>query len=990
MKKSCIVVPCLLAAVCLTLLPHHLLAAAEKSDAKPRAKPPEWIWSSAQPGGEETVYFRKTFQLDQPVARAALAASCDNSLTVFLNGQEVASSAEWQQPARADVAKQLVAGENVLAVRGQNHGGIAALLVKLDIKLADGARQTVASDRSWLASSTESPDWKTAAFAASGWKSPHSFGRLGVAPWGDVLSAATGGATPADTLEVLPGFQAELIYSVPKPQQGSWVSMTFDHRGRIIASDQSSYLYRVTPGEPGDEPQVEQLDVPIGQAQGLLYAYDSLYVVVNGNAAQGSGLYRVRDTDGDDRYDEVELLKKIPGGGEHGPHAVVLGPEGKLYVIAGNHTKPLEGLRPDSPHRNWAEDLLLPRQPDANGHATGVMAPGGWIVRTDKDGGEWTLICGGFRNAYDMAFNIDGELFAYDADMEWDVGAPWYRPTRVNHCVSAAEFGWRYGTGKWPAYYADSLPGFDIGLGSPTGIAFGTGAKFPERYQRALFVLDWSYGKIYAMHLTPHGASYQATFEPFVSGRPLPVTDVAIGPDGAMYFTVGGRGTQSGLYRVRYVGSESTAPAAPLVDAAAAEARALRHKLESFHGHQDPAAAEFAWPHLNSQDRYIRYAARMAVEHQDPAGWQERALAEKLPTASIQALLALARVGQPSVQPELIAALGRLPWSRLSEEEQLDALRVYQLAFIRLGKPDAQTAAATAARLEAVFPSQRDFVNRELCQLLVYLQSPSVVAKSMKLLHDADTQGEQMHYVFVLRGARRGWNEELRRAYFSWFNLAGGKYQGGHSFKKFLENIRKDAVETLSDEERVALRSVIEGAQTVEVVADEKPRQFVHNWQMADIRPLLAGVERGRSFESGKAAFRAAQCLKCHRFAGDGGAVGHDLTGAGNRFSPADILESILLPSKVVSDQYASQTIVTTNGTTITGAVSELPDGSLSVMQASGDTQTIGRDEIEEMVPSKLSIMPEGLLSNLTKDEVLDLIAYLRSGGKADDKAFGK
>lgn len=805
-------------------------------------------------------------------------------------------------------------------------------------------------------------------------------------------------ATPADTLEVLPGFQADLIYSVPKPQQGSWVSMTFDHRGRIIASDQSSYLYRVTlgepgaepPGEPRTEPRVEQIDVPIGQAQGLLYAYDSLYVVVNGNAAQGSGLYRVRDTDGDDRFDEVTLLKKIAGGGEHGPHAVVLGPEGKLYVIAGNHTKPLEGLRPDSPHRNWGEDLLLPRQPDANGHATGVMAPGGWIVRTDQDGDEWTLLCGGFRNAYDIAFNPDGELFAYDADMEWDVGAPWYRPTRVNHCVSAAEFGWRYGTGKWPAYYADSLPGFDIGLGSPTGIVFGTGAKFPERYQRALFVLDWSYGKIYAMHLTPQGASYQATFEPFVSGRPLPVTDVAIGPDGAMYFTVGGRGAQSGLYRVRYVGNESTAPAAPLVDAAAAQARALRHKLESFHGHQDAAAVEFAWPHLNSQDRYIRYAARVAVEHQDPTTWQERALAETRPTASIQALLALARVGQPPVQPELIAALGRLPWNRLSEEEQLDALRVYQLALIRLGKPDAQTASATSARLDGFFPGQRDFVNRELCQLLVYLESPSVVAKAMKLLHDAETQGEQMHYVFVLRGARQGWNDELRRAYFSWFSLAGGKYQGGHSFKKFLDNIRKDAVETLSDEERVALRSVIEGAQTVEVVADEKPRQFMHNWQMADIRPLLAGVERGRSFESGKAAFRAAQCLKCHRFAGDGGAVGHDLTGAGNRFSPADILESILLPSKVVSDQYASKTIVTTGGTTITGAVSELPDGSLSVMQASGDTQTIAKDEIDEIVPSKLSIMPEGLLNNLTKDEVLDLIAYLRSGGKADDKAFAQ
>lgn len=989
MKSLRSMVPSLAAA--LALVCQLPAIAAENSSPNPTAAPsPEWIWSNGQPGGDEVAYFRHTFELDQPVAKATLTASCDNTLTVYLNGHEVATSTEWQQPARADVAKQLVPGKNVLAVRGQNHGGSAALLVKLEIKLADGAKRSVVSDRTWLSSRDESPEWTSADFAAADWKPAHSFGRLGIAPWGNVLSASLGGATPSEALTVLPGFQAELLYSVPKPQQGSWVSMTFDDRGRIIASDQSKYLYRVTLSESGEEPEVEQLEVPIGQAQGLLYAYDSLYVVVNGNAAQGSGLYRVRDTDGDDQYDEVKLLKRIPGGGEHGPHAVVLGPEGKLYVIAGNHTKPLEGLRPDSPHRNWAEDLLLPRQPDANGHATGVMAPGGWVVRTDKDGGEWTLLCGGFRNAYDIAFNTDGELFAYDADMEWDVGAPWYRPTRVNHCVSAAEFGWRYGTGKWPTYYADSLPGFDIGLGSPTGVVFGTGAKFPERYQRAFYVLDWSYGKIYAMHLTPHGASYQATFEPFVSGRPLPVTDAAIGPDGAMYFTVGGRGTQSGLYRVRYVGSESTAPAAPLVDAAAAEARALRHKLESFHGHEDPAAVDFAWPYLNSQDRYLRYAARLAVEHQDSATWQERALAEQRPTALIHALLALARVGQPQVQPALLPALGRLPWTRLSEEEQLDALRVYQLAFIRLGKPDAQTASATAALLDGYFPGQRDRVNRELCQLLVYLQAPSAVAKSMKLLHDAETQAEQMHYVFVLRNARLGWNEELRRAYFSWFNLAGGNYKGGHSFKKFLENIRKDAIETLSKDERVALRSVIEGAQSVEVVADEKPRQFVHNWQMADIRPLLAGVEHGRSFDSGKAAFRAAQCLKCHRFAGDGGAVGHDLTGAGNRFSPVDILESIILPSKVVSDQYASKTIVTTSGTSISGAVSELPDGSLSVMQASGDTLTIGKDEVEEIEPSKLSIMPEGLLNNLTKDEILDLIAYLRSGGNAADKAFSQ
>ena len=118
------------------------------------------------------------------------------------------------------------------------------------------------------------------------------------------------------------------------------------------------------------------------------------------------------------------------------------------------------------------------------------------------------------------------------------------------------------GTGKWPAYYVDSLPAVvDVGPGSPVGVTFGYGAKFPAKYQNALFILDWTFGTIYALHFEPAGASYQGVKEEFLSKTPLPLTDAAIGPDGAMYFTVGGRGTQSALYRVIYTGKESTAPA---------------------------------------------------------------------------------------------------------------------------------------------------------------------------------------------------------------------------------------------------------------------------------------------------------------------------------------------------------------------------------------------------------------------------------------------
>ena len=115
--------------------------------------------------------------------------------------------------------------------------------------------------------------------------------------------------------------------------------------------------------------------------------------------------------------------------------------------------------------------------------------------------------CAGLRNTYDIDFNKDGELFGFDSDMEWDWGSPWYRPTRAYHIVSGGDQGFREGSAKWPEYYPDSLPAVvNIGIGSPTGVVFGTGAKFPMKYQKAFYMLDWTYGRVIAVHLTPNGA----------------------------------------------------------------------------------------------------------------------------------------------------------------------------------------------------------------------------------------------------------------------------------------------------------------------------------------------------------------------------------------------------------------------------------------------------------------------------------------------------
>ena len=179
--------------------------------------------------------------------------------------------------------------------------------------------------------------------------------------------------------------------------------MAVDPKGRLTVSDQYGKLYTVTLPPIGGATsaiKVEAIDVPIGEAQGLLWAFDSLYVVVNRGHRYESGLYRVRDTDGDDRLDKVELLRKLAGGGEHGPHGVILAPDGKsLYVVAGNATAVtvLDGHS----CRASGEDNLLPRMVDGAGFMTHEKAPGGHICRVSPDGQHWELVAIGFRNSFD-------------------------------------------------------------------------------------------------------------------------------------------------------------------------------------------------------------------------------------------------------------------------------------------------------------------------------------------------------------------------------------------------------------------------------------------------------------------------------------------------------------------------------------------------------------------------------------------------------------
>jgi putative heme-binding domain-containing protein len=817
-------------------------------------------------------------------------------------------------------------------------------------------------------------------------------------------------ATDPKTFKVAKDFKVELLYSVPKDKEGSWVNMCVDPKGRLIVSDQYGPLYRITPPPIGGKPEqtkVEQIPVPIGEAHGLLWAFDSLYVVVNQAKTYKSGLYRVRDTNGDDILDEVTLLRPLEGPGEHGPHAVLLHPDGKhLAIVCGNQTK-LTSFSKTRVPPFWGEDHLLPRMPDGRGFMAGVLGPGGAIYLTDPDGKDWELFSVGYRNEFDAAFNKDGELFTYDADMEWDFNTPWYRPTRVCLVTSGSEFGWRNGAGKWPPHYPDSAPAiYNVGPGSPTGVCFGYGTKFPPKYHDAFFMCDWSYGKLYALHLTPEGSAYKGELEEFVQGSPLPLTDVVVNPkDGALYFTIGGRKTKSGLYRVTYVGKEPTGPGENVAVSGAAELRDVRHKLEAFHGVKEPKAIDFAWPYLAHPDRFIRSAARVAIEHQDLPLWIEKALNERDAPTAIAAMLALVRVagrdpfhypkGPPADQQLktlILEKLNSMPWEQLNDEWRLDLLRVYAILFNRMALPTPDQQRKLMDLMSPRFPTNNRLLNGDLCQLLVYLQAEDVAAKALKLMADAPTQEEQMEYAKSLRMLRAGWTLPLRKQYFAWF-LKAANYRGGMSFAGFLANIKKDAMATLTPQERTALAPILNAQPAATAALTPKPRPIVKQYKMEDLVPLLDTDLVKRDFDRGRRLFGEASCFTCHRFDNEGGAQGPDLTQAAGRFSARDLLESIVEPSKVISDQYVAHEIETRDGKQFYGRIVNHSGEDIIIntnMLDPGTTIKIDRRLIESMRESKVSMMPTGLIDTLKTDEVLDLMAYLLSRGDRSHAMFKK
>ena len=947
---------------------------------------PHWIWVANQ-GREISAVFTKSFAIDREVERAILFTAADFcELRIDLNGAELTTVEAFGDPLQWDITRQLNSGTNHLKAHASPCPGPSAIAIRLQVRFSDGSELIILTNESW---SVES----------SGRALAIDLGQVAEAPWLILPDAIrinpfddytqwkralnhSEGTDPA-TFQVLPGFTIERLRSA-QPDEGSWVSLGIDSKGRIVIGKEDKGILRMTLSSRHDKiEQVELIDTGLQECRGLLFAHDSLYA----NANNSKGFYRLQDTNHDDQYNEVRLLHHFPGGVGHGRNDLALGPDGMIYSIHGDSVDvPTDFTDKTSPFRE---------------NRRGVQMHEGHVIRTDRDGKTWELLTAGLRNPFGIDFNSDGEMFTYDADDEFDMGAPWYRPTRVQHLVSGGDFGWRGLTGDWPPYFPDHAdnapPTLDIGKGSPTSIKFGYQSNFPYPYRHALFILDWAYGRVLIVHMAPRGASYFCRAETFLRGRPLNVTDLDFGLDGAMYFVTGGRKTQSALYRVGHVGPKiASVTQTPQQQARVKHSelsRAQRHELEASHRRVGIAAVKKSWPHLANADPSIRYAARIAVEHQPIELWNERALSEQRPLAALTSMLALARSHSDPDRARIIARINALPLGKLPTMNQEIAAYTYQLCLHETDSMDAALLRSTAERLDLLYPSTSPGLHRILRELLVKLDVPSVVPQTLRELEDTTDQVNHFHALFVLRNARLGWNFDHRQTYFQALNNTDN-YLSSQGMSGFLDNIRRDAMAHLTEKERMLLKRVLEKPSSEPSVVELPPRPFVQEWKLHDLTDSLGAIDSSRNFERGQRMYSAALCARCHRLGSIGKSVGPDLTSVAQRFSRRDILLSILEPSRVIAVNYRSHRIVTNDGRLYEGRVVHQGDYRAPVLKIASDPLAPGRlseivkSKIESTSLSPLSFMPSGLLNTLTEQEILDLLAFIETAGNENRPNF--
>jgi putative membrane-bound dehydrogenase-like protein len=550
--------------------------------------------------------------------------------------------------------------------------------------------------------------------------------------------------------------------------------LTVDPRGRVIVSGRG-YI-RILVDEDGDGRADRAIDFAATKdgAQGLLWEGSSLYYTADG------GLRRIREGPDGKADGPPELIRAFKTGGEHDAHAIRRGPDGWLYFLCGNAA----GID--------ARYAQLPTSPIKDPVA-------GCVVRFTPDLKESEIVADGFRNAYDMDFNRDGELFTFDSDNERCVSLPWYEGQRFYHVVPGGHHGWRSPQlaqfWRLPPYAADVVaPVADLGRGSPTGVVCYRHLQFPEEYRGGFFLLDWTFGRVYFVTLRRSGSTYTCTKRVFlqaVGENGFAPTAAAVHPlTGDLFISIGGRGTRGAVYRIRYPKGLRPFKDAELAalrvaprsldcrperekdlprQAAGADAlerlRALQN-LRRHRGHFGAAVIQEAvranWDHA---DRYVRKAAADLVATLDRS--EQPVLGKQAQTALERTTFGLGTYAADSAAV-MAQAADIVQDSHAAVEARLAAVRLLQLSLgdltaasakgtawegysIRGGPVDKDRGAAVLTALRAAFPTGHADLDREVSRTFAMLEddAPATLERGAARFTAESHPVEDIHYLIV-------------------------------------------------------------------------------------------------------------------------------------------------------------------------------------------------------------------------------------------------
>ncbi len=912
---------------------------------------PDWIWAKS-PTPLKTISLSHRFKASAQIKSARVRFVADGAmLRLKINGKPAGIAEPFGPVIEKNVAGMLKAGFNVLTIQGEAITEISAAALQLKINPQKGKPLVISTSSEWRCNNTKANVYSTGNLGLEHWWNLPSLiidETDDYTQWKRASNAKAG--TEPSSFQLLPNFVAELVRSA-SPDENSWVSLAFDPMGRLTVGREDKGLIRYTFSAKHEKIiHSESVNEDLRECRGLLYAHNSLYASANNS----KGLYRLRDTNGDGNFDEKKLLHASQGGAGHGRNDLALGPDGKIYLING-----------DSIHLPKVSDRMSPLRRQFKPFRINE----GHVIRMEPDGSNKEIFCGGLRNPYGIAFNIDGEAFTYDADAEFDMGTPWYRPTQVKHLTSGADFGWRAVTGSWPSYFPDhpdNTPAtLDIGKGSPTGVMFGTKSNFPSIYKKALFILDWTYGRILAVHLRPRGSTYMGAAEVFLRGQPLNVTDLDFGPDGAMYFVTGGRKTQSALYRVKYTG--------PKIQARPQTRQELARDKQAKTFREDRLTAEISHGKTKSTymgihpDPRVRHARRIAMEHGN--------LTTKTTLGpDFEHLTAEANLQGEAARLSLIPNWPELPPSN-------------RLAYLDLIRRGIERGIFSKKRIQSIqenllphFPHATPEVNQALAQLLIPLKPTKAVPVTVRLLNESTDQHERILYLYHLRHAKTGWTPESRRIFFQALSTYD-TLLGGRGLPQALGRIRKDATATLTEKEKQEFQEELNQKPTLPPLPDLSGRKFVKQWKPSD---FVNDLElKNADANAGKKIFHDALCSRCHRKGNVGYPIGPDLTHVSRRFSPQALMTEILEPSKTVAENYHTTILQLKDGRTLAGQIIPNLDYREPTLQLAENPlepnkiTKINKADILKRSKSETSIMPPGLLNQMEKEEVLSLLAWL-------------